>query len=103
MKLKSKDMSTSKDKIIEALKTVEDPELKIDIYTLGLIYDIEIQDDTTVRIAHTYTTPMCPFGPVMQQKMREVMIDLGFKNIELELEFDPPWEPNEDLRVMLGI
>ncbi len=96
-------MSISKEKVKEALKKVEDPELKIDIYTLGLIYDIDIQDDTSIRLAHTYTTPMCPFGPLMQQKMRDAMIDLGFKHIELELEFDPPWEPSEDLRVMLGI
>lgn len=92
----------NKEIVIEKLKTVRDPELDIDVYTLGLIYDIVINEDT-VRITHTYTTPMCPYGPVLQQKMRVAMIDLGFKHIELELVFDPQWEPSEELRTMLGI
>ncbi len=93
----------SKEQVIEKLKTVIDPEIDLDIYTMGLIYDIKISSDIEVHILLTYTTPMCPFGPMLNKKITEVLQDLGFKTIDIELTFDPPWEPSEELRKSLGL
>lgn len=93
----------TKESVIQLLETIIDPELNIDIYTLGLIYDIDIQDDTTVHITMTYTTPMCPAGPYLQDQIRNEMINLGFEHIAIEVTFDPPWEMSKELKVMFGL
>lgn len=93
----------SKQQIIESLKTVKDPELDLDIWTLGLVYKIDIKSETSVAFEITYTTPMCPFGPVIKQKMQDEMRYLGFKEIDIDVVFDPPWQPSEELRTALGL
>jgi len=93
----------TKEKIIEVLKTIEDPELHLDIWTLGLVYEINIKSHDEINFVITYTTPMCPFGPAIKQKIREEMNSLGFGAIDIEVAFDPPWEPSEELRTALGI
>jgi len=92
-----------KKNIIELLETVIDPELGIDIYTLGLIYDIEIKSEDRVHIVMTYTTPMCPAGPIIQEDIRNSLETLGVEHVETEVVFDPPWKPPENLRIMLGV
>lgn len=93
----------TRDTIINELKTVFDPEINLDIWTMGIIYDIQMKNDSEVHILMTYTTPMCPFGPQLQQQIQEKLHDLGIKTIDIELTFDPPWQPSEELRTMLGI
>ncbi len=93
----------NKDQVIEALKTVQDPELNMDVWTLGLVYEIQVKSANEVFLLITYTTPMCPFGPILNQKIQDAMHDLGFKTVEFEVTFDPPWEPSEELRASLGI
>ena len=84
-----------RDRVIEALKTVYDPEIPVDIYELGLIYEVDIRNDTNAYIQMTLTTPMCPVAetlpPEVEAKVREVE---GIGNVELELVWDPPWNPD---------
>ena len=92
----------TKEQIIERLETVMDPEVNMDIWTMGLIYDIRIEGDT-VRITMTYTTPLCPAGPILQQQIRNEVMTLGFANVTIEVTFDPPWKLPDALRAMLGV
>lgn len=88
------------------LKEVKDPEIGIDIWTLGLIYDIKIDDDG-VKITMTLTTPLCPFADgiikMVEDKVAELFVGDNLKSVKVELSFDPPWEPSDKLRAMLGI
>jgi metal-sulfur cluster biosynthetic enzyme len=89
--------------IVEALKKVVDPEIGIDVYTLGLIYDVR-QDGASVQIKMTLTTPMCPYGPMLVDNVKaEIGSVKGVGRVEVELVFDPPWIPSEELRAMLGV
>ena len=81
---------------------VMDPEVDLDIYTMGLIREINIKDKV-VHVLHTLTSPMCPLGPEIQSDIRNEIIGLGAERVDIELTFDPPWEPPEELRAMLGI
>lgn len=85
-------MSTLKDKIIEVLRTVEDPEIPVNIYELGLVYDITIKEDNVVFIEMTLTAPACPVaGQIVmdvQQKVSEVE---GIGDVHVDLTFEPPW------------
>lgn len=94
----------TKDDIIQTLKQCHDPELGLDIYTLGLIYDV-IVDDTTgdIAIKMTFTTPLCPFGPLMVDDMKEKLRAQGAKKIDVHVVFDPPWKPTPEVRTLLGV
>ena len=93
----------TRDTIIAELKTVFDPEINLDIWTMGLIYNLEIKDDT-VQILMTYTTPFCPWGPQLNDSITSVLKDqLGAKKVEIEVTFDPPYKMPDELRAMLGV
>ncbi|MFH1071877.1 MAG: metal-sulfur cluster assembly factor [Nanoarchaeota archaeon] len=93
----------TKAQVIAVLKKVNDPEIGIDIYTMGLIYDIQIKKDT-VHVKMTLTTPACPYGMIMIENAKTSISKIkGVKKAELELVFDPPWEPTKELRAMLGV
>ena len=96
-------MSTeiTKDKIITALKTVEDPEIHIDIHTLGLIYNIDI-NDAGIDILMTLTTPFCPYGDQIVQSVEKALKHFGVE-VRVDLTFEPEWQPPEDVRIALGI
>lgn len=96
-------LEEKKQQVIEALKTVEDPELNLDIWTLGLVYNIEIPTETEVILTITYTTPMCPYGPALRESIHDEMRALGFIMINTEVTFDPPWQPPAELRTALGV
>lgn len=93
----------TKERIIEELETIMDPEIGLDLYTLGLIYNIGIESEKHVKIIMTYTTPLCPFGPAIKNEVEDAMHDLGFQAVEIEVTFDPPWKPPANLRQMLGV
>ncbi|RMH81484.1 MAG: SUF system Fe-S cluster assembly protein [Calditrichaeota bacterium] len=92
--------------IIQALKTCYDPEIPVDIYELGLIYDIHIEDDGQVYIKMTLTSPMCPVAGTLpgevEAKVRSVE---GVKDARVEVVWDPPWSMDrmsEVAKVELG-
>ncbi len=100
-------MKTEKD-IQEKLKEIKDPELGIDIITLGLIRAIKLDDrqKTGVRgaeILMTLTSPFCPFADELIAQIEDTVEGLGFEDVRVELTFDPPWEPGPELREMLGV
>ncbi len=79
-------------KIVETLKTVFDPEISVNIYDLGLIYKINIDDDKNVKILMTLTSPNCPVAENLPAEVNEkVRIVEGIKDVEVELTFEPPW------------
>jgi FeS assembly SUF system protein len=96
-----------KEKIIEKLKSVYDPEIPVNIYDLGLIYEILVDDDQTVHVTMTLTAPNCPMADDMladvDQKVRGVE---GVKDLDLKLTFDPPWDKSmltEEAALALGL
>lgn len=92
-----------KEDIVEVIKTIIDPELHIDIYTLGLIYEIEVED-SKVDIDMTFTSMACPVGPQLVEQVRSKVLDVdGVENVEVKVVFDPPWQPSEELKAMMGI
>lgn len=94
-------MYTSKEEIVDALKTVEDPELMMDIYSLGLIYDVASGEDG-IDILMTLTTPFCPFGDQIVQNVERALKHFGVE-VRVEITFEPEWKPPEDLRAALGL
>jgi len=93
--------------VVEALKTVYDPEIPVDIYQLGLIYNIDVRDDRSVEVRLTLTSPMCPVAeslpPEVEQKVAQV--DGVTKSI-VDLVWDPPWNPSmmsEAAKLELGM
>ncbi|MFT4326517.1 MAG: SufD family Fe-S cluster assembly protein [Candidatus Woesearchaeota archaeon] len=88
--------------VVEVLKTIEDPEMFIDIHTLGLIYNIDIQG-STVGILMTLTTPACPFGPMIIEQVKQKLKEKGFSEVEVTITFDPIWEPSDEVRMHLGL
>ena len=82
-----------KDEIVTALKTVYDPEIPVDIYEMGLIYRIDVADDGSVEIDMTLTSPACPVAQILPMQAKSVVETVpGVKEVELEIEWDPPWE-----------
>ena len=92
----------NKDDAITALKTVTDPELGIDVWTLGLIYDITIKKDS-VHVDMTFTTPLCPYGPQLLELVRMALEQKGFSDPHVNVTFNPPWKPSEEIKEMLGM
>ena len=93
----------NKEKIIEALKNCYDPEIRLDIYTLGLVYNINLVKDS-VNIKMTLTSPMCPYGPMILDDVKlKVGLVKNVKEVNIELVFEPIWEPTEEVKLMLGI
>jgi len=88
--------------IIAILKTIEDPEISIDIWTLELIYDI-IHKEQGIDILLTFTSPMCPYGPHLMQMVKDRIEERGITPVDVKVTFSPPWKPSEDVREMLGV
>ena len=95
-------MALTKERLVEALKQCYDPELNMDVWTLGLIYDHQVENDN-VKIKMTFTTPVCPYGPVLIEDVKSKLTGAGAKSVDIEIVFDPPWKPSEELRAMLGV
>ncbi|MFK7781523.1 iron-sulfur cluster assembly protein [Psychroserpens sp.] len=84
------------EKIVRVLKTIFDPEIPVDIYELGLIYDVFVNEDYEVKILMTLTTPNCPVAETLPLEVEEKVKSLNdVKTAEVEITFDPPW--NQDL------
>ena len=98
--------SPLRDRIIEQIKTCYDPEIPVDIWELGLVYDVDVQEGGEVHVRMTLTSPMCPVAeilpPEVEAKIRQVE---GVANVKLDLVWEPPWNPemmSEAARLELG-
>lgn len=95
------------DDIIAALKTVYDPEIPTDIYELGLVYKVDIEDDRTVKIEMTLTAPGCPVAGEMPGWVEGAIRGVqGVMDVEVEMVFDPPWTPDrmsEEAQIAVGL
>ena len=94
------------EEVIEIAKQCYDPEIPVNIYDLGLIYEVKAEPDS-VRVKMTLTTPGCPSAQAIPQQLQErISASLGVKNVKVEVTFDPPWSPEKitpEGRKKLGI
>ena len=94
------------ERIVDVLKTVYDPEIPVDIYNLGMIYKIDVQDDYTVGMDMTFTAPNCPAAEFILEDVRTKVESVeGVKGANVNLVFEPAWDQNmmsEEARVELG-
>ena len=95
----------TREEVMEILRTVEDPELGMDIVDLGLLYEVEVED-SKARITYSLTSMGCPAGPLIAQDIDSAVRQVeGIQDVELELTFDPPWTPDrmsDDAKFILG-
>ncbi|HET8887073.1 MAG TPA: SUF system Fe-S cluster assembly protein [Salinimicrobium sp.] len=95
------------EKIVEVLKSIYDPEIPVDIYELGLIYDVMVNTDRDVKILMTLTTPNCPVAESLPMEVEEKVKSLDMVNAcEVEITFDPPWTQDlmsEEAKLELGM
>ena len=96
-----------KQSVIDALKSVYDPEIPVDIYELGLIYDVDISDEGDAVIAMTLTTPHCPVAESLPNEVELRVLSVpGIRDSEVKLVWDPPWDPSkmsDEARLELGM
>ena len=95
------------EKIVRVLKTIYDPEIPVDIYELGLIYDVFVNEDSDVKILMTLTSPNCPVAESLPMEVEEKVRSLDeVKSAEVEMTFDPPWSQelmSEEAKLELGM
>ena len=95
----------TKEEVLEVLRTVEDPELGMDVVDLGLVYEVEIED-SKAKVLYSLTSMGCPAGPLIAGDMEGAVRQVeGIEDVELELTFDPPWTPDrmsDDAKFILG-
>jgi FeS assembly SUF system protein len=96
-----------KQRVVDVLKTVYDPEIPVDIYELGLVYDVQVEESGSVAIRMTLTSPMCPVAeslpPEVEEKVRGVA---DVTDVKIDLVWEPPWSPSlmsEAARLELGM
>lgn len=95
------------EKIVKVIKTIYDPEIPVDIYELGLIYDVLVNEENEVKILMTLTTPNCPVAETLPVEVEEKVKSLNMvKDAEVEITFDPPWTQDlmsEEAKLELGL
>ena len=93
--------------IVKVLKTIYDPEIPVDIYELGLIYDVMVNTDYEVKILMTLTSPSCPVAETLPREVEDKVNQLeNVKATEVEITFDPPWSKDlmsEEAKLELGM
>ena len=101
------DVERLTDEIVNALKTVYDPEIPADIYELGLIYKVDIADDRKVAIDMTLTTPNCPSAAELPHMVEDAVASVaGVREVKVNLVWDPPWDPSrmsDEARLVLNM
>ena len=100
-------LTIKKEDIVNQIKEVFDPEIPVNIYDLGLIYEIKIDEEKKVEIIMTLTSPNCPVAESLPKEVSQKIKDLnGMKSLAVYLTFDPPWDQNmmsEDAKLALDI
>lgn len=95
------------EKIVHVLKTIYDPEIPVDIYELGLIYDVLVNEVDEVKILMTLTSPNCPVAETLPVEVEEKVKSINtIKDVEVEITFDPPWTQDlmsEEAKLELGL
>lgn len=103
---KTMDTQELGEKIVRVLKSIYDPEIPVDIYELGLIYDVFVNEDMDVRILMTLTSPNCPVAESLPVEVEEKVKSIDeLHDVEVELTFDPPWSQDlmsEEAKLELG-
>ncbi len=101
------DMAELGKKIVDVLKTIYDPEIPVDIYELGLIYDVFINEDREVKILMTLTSPNCPVAESLPMEVEDKVKSMQMvKDAEVEITFDPPWSQelmSDEAKLELGM
>jgi len=96
-----------RDSVIEALKSIYDPEIPVDIYELGLIYDVAVSEDGDATVTMTLTTPHCPVAESMPTEVELRVLSVpGVRDAAVNLVWDPPWDPSkmsDEARLELGM
>jgi FeS assembly SUF system protein len=107
MDTKEIDTNALGEKIVRVIKTIFDPEIPVDIYELGLIYDVFVNEDMDVKILMTLTTPNCPVAETLPLEVEEKIRSIDeVKTAEVEITFDPPWNQDlmsEEAKLALGM
>jgi metal-sulfur cluster biosynthetic enzyme len=96
----------TRQEVLELLNEVMDPELGVDIVSLGLIYKLDVTDDSVVDITMTLTTPGCPLHAIIGRSIERALGPLGVNDVKVQLVFSPPWDPrmmNDKAREELGM
>ena len=95
------------DEIVTALKTVYDPEIPADIYELGLIYNVDVDDERSVKIKMTLTTPNCPAAADLPGQVENAVASVsGVRDAKVDIVWDPPWDPSrmsDEARAVLNM
>jgi FeS assembly SUF system protein len=95
------------EQVVRVLKTIYDPEIPVDIYELGLIYDVYVNEEMDVKILMTLTSPNCPVAETLPNEVKEKIEKIGeVKTCEVEITFDPPWSKDlmsEEAKLELGM
>ena len=87
---------SKKEQVIEEIRKIYDPELPVNIYELGLIYDIQVENEKSAKIKMTLTTPNCPVAESLPKEVKDCAMQVkGIEDVDLELVWDPPW--NKDM------
>lgn len=101
------DINLLGEKIVKVIKTIYDPEIPVDIYELGLIYDVFVNEDLDVKILMTLTSPNCPVAETLPLEVEEKVKSINeVKDAEVEITFDPPWSKDlmsEEAKLELGM
>ena len=85
-----------KDKVITEIKKIYDPEIPVNIYDLGLIYDVKVDKENVVEIKMTLTTPNCPVAESLPKQVKEYILNVkGVSDVNLNLVWDPPWDKSK--------
>ena len=100
-------MSTLRDQVVNVLQNVYDPEIPVNIYEMGLVYEVEVDDDANVHILMTLTSPMCPDAESLPPEVEEKVSAIeGVAKATVEITWDPPWDPemmSEAAKLELGM
>ena len=100
-------MNALENKIVDILKTVYDPEIPVDVYELGLIYEVKIDSDNNVEIEMTLTSPNCPVAESLPKEVEDKVGEVhGVETSKVNIVFDPPWDKDmmsEEAKLDLGM
>ena len=107
MKLTDEQITSLGEEVIRVLKTIYDPEIPVDIYVLGLIYDVQISDEGEAKVLMTLTTPNCPVAESLPMEVEEKVGEIeGITKSKVEITFEPEWEKDmmsEEAKFELGL
>ncbi|MBB1561811.1 MAG: SUF system Fe-S cluster assembly protein [Flavobacteriaceae bacterium] len=107
MKLTDEQIASLGEEVIKVLKTIYDPEIPVDIYELGLIYDVQISDEGEAKVLMTLTTPNCPVAESLPMEVEEKVGEIeGITRSKVEITFEPEWEKDmmsEEAKFELGL